>query len=227
MSDVKTPSRGERTRTQILDIALAAMLEKGYAATSIDELIAQAGITKSGFFYHFEDKLDLGKQLLGRDNAVIEAGLTQIFEEADRSHDCPLEALLEAIRRYGEVAADAPSERPGCLAAAFSYQDALFDDEVRALVREGLAFRRRIVRTRLERVAARYPPAAPVDLDALADMLVAVVQGGMVIDRVRDSPGVLQAQVELYRSYLRALFPRQAARQHDQAASVKAACAGR
>ena len=52
MSDAatKAPGRGERTRAVLLDLAEAAMLEKGYAATSIEELIAAAGITKSGFF---------------------------------------------------------------------------------------------------------------------------------------------------------------------------------
>ncbi|HYD87066.1 MAG TPA: TetR/AcrR family transcriptional regulator [Vitreimonas sp.] len=205
-TDLKSPSRGERTRVQLMDIAQVAILEKGYAATSIDELIAQAGITKSGFFYHFEDKLNLGKQLLRRDNEMIEAGLTQIFEAADKTHDCPLEALLEGVLRYGRAAAESPTERPGCLAAAFSYQEALFDEEVREAVRAGLVFRRRVLRERLERVVAKYPPAAPVDLEALADMLVAVIQGGMVIDRVRDEPGVLQAQVELYCAYLRAVF---------------------
>jgi len=210
-TEIKTPSRGERTRTQLMDIAMVAILEKGYAATSIDELITQTGITKSGFFYHFEDKLDLGKQLLRRDNEMIEAGLTRIFEAADELHVCPLDALLEGVLRYGRAAADSPTERPGCLAAAFSYQEALFDEETRALVQGGLAFRRKLLCERLERVAAKYPPAQLVDLEALADMLVAVVQGGMVIDRVRESPGVLQAQVELYRAYLRAIFKRPSA----------------
>ena len=40
--------------------------QKGFAATSIDELIAGAGITKSGFFYHFKDKTELAKALLLR-----------------------------------------------------------------------------------------------------------------------------------------------------------------
>ena len=42
------------------------MLEKGFAATSIDELIAAVGITKSGFFYHFKDKSELAKALMLR-----------------------------------------------------------------------------------------------------------------------------------------------------------------
>ena len=54
------------TRTRILELAEAAVLEKGFASTSIDELITGAGITKSGFFYHFRDKGELAKALMQR-----------------------------------------------------------------------------------------------------------------------------------------------------------------
>ena len=49
-------SRGEQTRDRIMDVAEASVLAKGFAATSIDEILYEAGITKSGFFYHFRDK---------------------------------------------------------------------------------------------------------------------------------------------------------------------------
>jgi AcrR family transcriptional regulator len=44
------------TRERLLELAEQQVLQKGFAATSIEELIAGVGITKSGFFYHFKDK---------------------------------------------------------------------------------------------------------------------------------------------------------------------------
>ena len=41
------------TRSRILDIAEAAVLEKGFEATSIDEIVAGADISRGGFFFHF------------------------------------------------------------------------------------------------------------------------------------------------------------------------------
>ncbi|HYD74368.1 MAG TPA: TetR/AcrR family transcriptional regulator [Candidatus Binatia bacterium] len=209
-TDLK-PRRGEQTRKELMDLAEIAILEKGYAATSIDELIAQAGITKSGFFYHFGDKLELAKELLRRDNATIEAGLQQMFEAAEAAHPDPLDALLETMTQYAQAASASPTSRPGCLAAAFSYQHALFDEEMQQLVLYGLDFKRRMIRERLERAAAKYPPRERVDLDALADMAIAIVQGAMIMDRVRDPPPVMQAQMDLYRTYLRAIFAPRAA----------------
>ena len=40
------------------------MLAKGFDATWIEEMIAEAGITKSGFFYHFKDKNELAREML-------------------------------------------------------------------------------------------------------------------------------------------------------------------
>ena len=58
--------KGVATREKLMDIAQGAVLQKGFGATSIEELIAAAGITKSGFFYHFKDKNALAHALLER-----------------------------------------------------------------------------------------------------------------------------------------------------------------
>ena len=58
--------KGAATRERILEIAEAAVLAKGFGATSIDEVIVEAGITKSGFFYHFKDKNELAREMVRR-----------------------------------------------------------------------------------------------------------------------------------------------------------------
>jgi len=46
-------------RSKLLDAALALIREKGYAATSVEELCQRAGVTKGAFFHHFRSKEDL------------------------------------------------------------------------------------------------------------------------------------------------------------------------
>jgi AcrR family transcriptional regulator len=198
--------RSTSARERLLDLAEAAVLEKGFAATSIDELIVGAGITKSGFFYHFKDKGDLAKALLERYVAHNEAILVDIFRRADELSDDPLHGFLVALKLFAEAMADLPSTHPGCLSASFSYQDRLFDREVRELNRTGIACRRSMFRERLEAIAARYPPKLSVDMGDLADMANTLVDGGIIMARVFDDNTVLPRQIMLYRELVRAVF---------------------
>jgi TetR/AcrR family transcriptional repressor of nem operon len=43
-------------RQKLLDAALAVIREKGYVATTVDDLCARAGVAKGSFFHHFENK---------------------------------------------------------------------------------------------------------------------------------------------------------------------------
>ena len=200
------PRKGSDTRERILDLAEAAVLEKGFAATSIDELIAGASITKSGFFYHFKDKGDLAKALMQRYVADNRAKLADIFRRADELNEDPLHGFLVALKLFAEMMADLPGKHPGCLSASFCYQDRLFDREVRDLIRAGVTCWRTVFRDRLEAIAARYPPKLPVDLGDLADMANSLVDGGIIMSRVLDDRDVLPRQIMLYREFVRAVF---------------------
>lgn len=47
-------------RIKLLEAALTVIRTKGYAATTVDELCAAAGVTKGAFFHHFKSKEALG-----------------------------------------------------------------------------------------------------------------------------------------------------------------------
>ena len=95
-----TPRRGSETRERILEIAEGAVLAKGFAATSIDELIAAVGITKSGFFYHFKDKGELAKAMLLRYLERDKALLDNLFSRADELNEDPLHGFLVGIKLF-------------------------------------------------------------------------------------------------------------------------------
>jgi TetR/AcrR family transcriptional regulator, transcriptional repressor for nem operon len=52
-------SQKPSARDKILETALSVIRSKGYAATTVDDLCAQAGVTKGAFFHHFKSKEDL------------------------------------------------------------------------------------------------------------------------------------------------------------------------
>jgi TetR/AcrR family transcriptional repressor of nem operon len=205
MLEVST-RKGADTRERILAAAETAVLAKGFAATSIEEIIASVGITKSGFFYHFKDKTDLAKGLLLRYLDHDKAVLDDLFARADELNEDPLHGFLVALKLFAEMMANLPEAHPGCLAASYAYQDQLFNREIRKLNADGILSWRARFRARFEDIARRYPPRQPVDLEALSDMAATMVEGGLVLGRMLKDPTILPRQLLLYRDFVRATF---------------------
>jgi TetR/AcrR family transcriptional regulator, transcriptional repressor for nem operon len=198
--------KGGDTRERILDAAESAILDKGFAATSIEELIAAVGITKSGFFYHFKDKGELAKALLIRYVARENALFDELFARADELNEDPLHGFLVGLKMLSELLADLPGGHPGCLIASFCYQDRLFDREVQMLNTEAVLGWRRRFRERLDLIALRYPPRVEIDLDDLADMLSVIADGGIILSKAVKDKRALARQVMLYRDFVRTVF---------------------
>jgi TetR/AcrR family transcriptional repressor of nem operon len=194
------------TRERILEVAESAVLAKGFAGTSIEELIAAVGITKSGFFYHFKDKSELAKGLLLRyldhDREILDG----IFRRGDELHDDPLHGFLVGLKLFAEMMGNLPEAHPGCLAASFAYQDQLFNREIRQLNAEGILAWRKRFRERLDLIAAKYPPRFDVDFEALADMASTMVEGALLLGRMLNDASIPPRQVLLFRDFVRSIF---------------------
>lgn len=198
--------KGEATRERLMDVAESHVLAMGFGAASIDAIIAEASITKSGFFYHFKDKNELARALLQRYLDREEAFFDEVFGRAAELHDDPLHAFLIGLKLFSEMMADLPNAHPGCLVATYCYTERIFDESVRALNKKAVLVWRRRFREMLETIAERYPPKDDVDLDALADMVANTVEGGIVLSKAVQEPKVLAQQILLLRSYVKLLF---------------------
>lgn len=203
---IQVTGKGEQTRQRILDITQAAILRKGFAATSLDEIIAEASITKSGFFYHFRDKNELAKALLERYIVDEDRFFDDVFARADSLNEDPLHGFLIFLKLFADAMSDLPNGHPGCVAASYCYQDQLFSREIQDLYRGVFTSWRERFRKRLDLIAKRYPPKIDVELDALADMLSATADGGIILSKSMRDPALLPKQIMLYRSFVRVAF---------------------
>lgn len=202
----RTVAIGPDTRTRIMDIAQDAILQKGFDATSIEEIVAAAEITKGGFFYHFPDKNALARALIERHIAIEDQIFDDLWARARDLHDDPLHSTLIGLKLLAEMLADMPNGHPGCIVATAAYQDRLFDAEVRELNRRAVLGWRARFRAMFEEIAALYPPREEVDLDALADMVSTVVEGGIVMSKSLGEPHMIVGQILLLRQFLRQMF---------------------
>jgi len=202
----RVQSKGARTRDRLLDLAYDSVIRKGFAATSIEELVEAAGITKSGFFYHFRDKNDLARQLMIRYAAENETFLDGMAARARELSDDPLHSFLIFLKFYAEAMEEMVDAHPGCLVATVTFQDMSFDREARRLTTEGvMAWRSRFVAW-LEEIAAVYPPRGKAQLTDLADAILAFTYGGMTMAKALNHNDAISRQALLFRETVRLHF---------------------
>jgi len=83
--------RKEQTRKQILEAALELFEQKGYVATTVEELAAQAGTTRVTFYARFPGKRDVMVALIDELNEVLERNTSE-------AHGSTASKLVEAVR---------------------------------------------------------------------------------------------------------------------------------
>jgi TetR/AcrR family transcriptional repressor of nem operon len=203
--------KGAATRERILEIAEASVLAKGFEATSIEEIIAEAGITKSGFFYHFRDKNELAHEMLRRYVAANDALFDDVFQRARELSDDPLQRLLIGLKLLAEIMSDLPNGHPGCLIASICYQERLFDRKVIELTGASVKAWNERFRGYFREIAEVYPPRCAIDLGELADMLSCVVDGAIIMGKALSDPRRTERQLLAFRSLVQLVFAPQPA----------------
>jgi TetR/AcrR family transcriptional repressor of nem operon len=198
--------KGAETRIRILETAECSVLAKGLDATSIEEIIAEAGITKSGFFYHFRDKNELAREMvrrfIERNNEIFD----EIFGRGRQLSENPLEAFLIGLKLLAEILADVKAKHPGCLIASICYQERMFDREVVEMVRKVAADWNVRFRGYIDEIAAVYPIRDGIEASDLADALTCMIDGGILMAKIMNDPARLERQVLTYRSFVRLAF---------------------
>ena len=199
-------TKGERTRERILDIAYESIVQKGFAATSVEELVEAAGITTRGFFYHFRAKSDMARQLFERFLAEDEAIVGTLATRARELSDDPLQSFLIFLNLYAQMMDDMDGLHPGCMVASVAYQERMFDSDLKQMNVDYILRMRQRFRDWLEEIIVGNPPATEVDIDALADGLTTVIEGAIILSRSLRDPSLMGKQTRLFRNHVKLLF---------------------
>jgi AcrR family transcriptional regulator len=89
------------TLESLVEVAATAFLERGYDATSMEDLSRAAGITKSSFYHHVSGKEALLRGALDR---ALD-GLFGVLAEPAATEGPPVDRLRHIVRRQVEVLA--------------------------------------------------------------------------------------------------------------------------
>ena len=199
--------KAEITKTRILDAAQSLILDRGFAATSVDAIQEAAGISRGTFFYHFPSKDDLAKELLHRyaknDATMIEGYMSR----AEKLSSDPLQQALIFLALIEELFEETGLGDAGCLFASYSYEAGLFDEEAHDVLIRAVEHWRESLGGKLGEAMKRHSVRGDTtDPYLLADLAYGVLQGAFILGRVQSDPLIMVAHIRQFRRFIELLF---------------------
>jgi TetR/AcrR family transcriptional repressor of nem operon len=202
MSDTATQTRMASARQKLLDAALGVIREKGYVATTVDELCARAGVAKGSFFYHFPDKESLAVTAANYWSETTSALFASAPYHAPKD---PLDRVLgyidfrRALLKGGvpdftclvgtmvqEVYETHPAIRDACDASISSHAETIEADIAEAMKERGIR--------------------ANWTAKSLALHTQAVLQGAFILAKAKGGADIAASSVDHLRRYIELLF---------------------
>jgi TetR/AcrR family transcriptional repressor of nem operon len=191
-------------RTKILDAAFRVIRQRGYSATTVDDLCREASVTKGAFFHHFRSKDDLGAAAANHWSKVTGelfagAPYRQRSDPLDRVMayiDFRRELLRGAVPEFTclvgtmvqEAYFTAPAIRDACRASIFGHAATLEGDIAEAVEKCGLK--------------------PDWTVKSLALHTQAVLQGAFILAKASGGVEAAIEQVDHLRRYFELLFGR-------------------
>ncbi len=184
-------------RTEILDVAARLIRSQGFRQTSVDDVIREAGLCGKAHFYHYFDS----KEALGL--AVVERQLERFTQEGLSILRSPLGEPLERVSRFLHAIVRAHVDsgfEGGCPFGNLATEMADANEGFRVRLRAVFDRWAEQLESLLWEVRPRLVPGA--DTARLSMMVIAVVEGMLIVGRVKREAAVVEGIASELERYL-------------------------
>jgi TetR/AcrR family transcriptional repressor of nem operon len=204
MSRSPPPLQAPPARAKLLDAALLALRERGYNATTVDELCAAAGVTKGAFFHHFKSKEDLA---VAAADYWSEVTGEMFAEAAYHRHAAPLDRLFGYLDLRAELIRGAPAEFT-CVAGTMTQEIFQTNPKIREACFASISGHAATLEADIAEAVDLYGVDAGFTARSLALHTQAVLQGAFILAKAKDDPQAATDSVAHLRRYFELLFGR-------------------
>ena len=168
-------------RDEIVETAAALMNRGGYVQTSVSELLVATGLEKGGLYHHFRSKEELALAAFDHAHQQLLAGMAGVM-----GGDVP--PRRQILAATDAVLGQACSGDGGCPMIRMALDAGERHPVLRARAAEAMQGFRDATRALLH---ADPPPGA--DPDTLGDVIVALVEGAVVVGDITGDPALVAA----------------------------------
>ena len=187
------PSPVHETKQRLITAGLRLLLERGYHAVGVQELLVETGIPKGSFYHHFASKEDFALQVIDAYQANVHALLDATLLDERRPPLERVRAFFEGVRQAYEA-----EGYLGCLLGGLGQElsgaSALFRRKIEGCIG---AIAVRIAQCLDEARAAGDLPSG-ADVRAMAELLVDAWEGAALRSRLVRSSRPLDAVLDFH-----------------------------
>ncbi|HEY4652473.1 MAG TPA: TetR/AcrR family transcriptional regulator [Pontibacter sp.] len=175
--------KAERTRQYIIEQAAHLFNQKGYAGTSLQDIMAATHLTKGCIYGHFESKEEIALAAFKHASGKILEQLGQTISTHQQAIP-RLEAIIGFYKRYF----DAPPVTGGCPVLNTSVEADDTNPLLRASVVKVLDKMHRSLEKIVQQGIAEGELKLSVNSQQFAILFISMIEGGMMVSKAYDNP---------------------------------------
>src|SRR6201994_2853338 len=199
-SPVLIAGKGPATRARLIDSARYLFWERGFAGTSMADLLAHAKVNSGSFYHFFDSKEALLREVL---EGYLHALWPMVIDPAFATTDEPVERIFAILAGYRERIIMTDSKY-GCPLGRLALEIDPENRPAHKLIAENFQGWIDVIRLCLEQVKEKLPEGT--DAEALSTYVLAVMEGGVMISRSYGSVEPFDRTVRQLREHFRLLL---------------------
>src|SRR3954453_18136550 len=193
-------SKALPTRDRLIESARYLFWERGFAGTSMADLLAHAGVNSGSFYHFFESKEALLRAVL---DGYLHALRPMVVDPAFAKTREPVERIFAILEGYrGRILQT--DCRYGCPLGRLALEIDPENRPAHQLIAQNFQGWIEAVRECVEQLKERLPPST--DRDALAPYVLSVMEGGVMLSRSYRSVEPFDRSVAQLREHFRLLL---------------------
>ncbi len=194
--------RQHHSKARLLDATIKVVRTKGYNATRIEDVCAEAGLTKGSFFHHFKNKDDLAL-------AAVEhwkAGSGELF--ANAPYHLPADPLDRVLAYIGFRETMLTGELPEftCFAGTMVQETYATNPKLQTACESSIFGHAKTLEADIEAAMRKYGVRGEITAGSLARHTQCVIQGAFILAKATGSAAVAMESIDHLRRYFTLLF---------------------
>lgn len=192
-------SKGTQTKDRIIATSAPLFNRKGFKGCSLQDIVEAAGLEKGSLYGHFPNK-----------EAVAIAAFGYAWKETCTSRTAGMDAVPNAIAKLKLHVHNAVKHPPfpgGCPLLNTMIDSDDGNPALKTEARQALKMWRSLLEQIVRDGQERHEIRSDVDSREIASLMIALLEGAMVLDRFEKKAGYLKTAEQHVYSYLDSLIP--------------------